>query len=231
MATVEIKLTQGKVALIDEADLPLVSQYKWHAAERENTWYAATSAMRRRTGECIYLHRLIAGATADQDVDHKDGDGLNCQRDNLRPCTNAQNRRNMRVCRGESKYKGVAVAKGNSTRKWSAYIWFENRKIGLGNYETEAEAARAYNAAALTYHGEFACLNKISGMSYEESVTPPVRNRRAGRPPVSRDGAGPVAPSAGGDAVVSQSNRGLRTVQREHVRAVAERSPGEHAAL
>jgi hypothetical protein len=180
--TIEIPLTQGKVALIDAEDLALVEQYLWHACERERTWYAATSANRRKTGECIYLHRLILEAKSNEHVDHRNGDGLDCRRANLRLCTNAENRRNMRKSRGKSRFKGVCPCASNTNRKWEAYIWLNNKKIPLGTYATEEEAARAYNAAALHYHAEFANLNTIPGLSHEESVVPPVRNRKPGRP-------------------------------------------------
>jgi hypothetical protein len=118
----------------------------------------------------------------DEHIDHINGNGLDCRRENMRVCTNAENRRNMRKTRGASRFKGVAKCRTNANRIWHAYIWFNNRKINLGCYPTEEEAARAYNAAALQYHGEFACLNEIPGLTYEESTTAPVRNRRPGRP-------------------------------------------------
>lgn len=182
IVAIEIPLTQGKVALIDAENLQLVGQYQWHACDRGQTWYAATSAVRRRSGECIYLHRLIMDAGPNEHVDHRNGDGLDCRRENMRLCTNAENRRNTRKTRGRSRFKGVCPCRTNSRRIWEAYIWHNNRKIGLGNYETEEEAARAYNAAALQYHGEFAHLNVIPGLSHEESVVAPVRNRKPGRP-------------------------------------------------
>lgn len=181
MSEVEIPLTQGKVALIDAEDTERVLKYQWHACHRPPNWYAATSAERRR-GRVIYLHRLITNAKKGEHVDHINGDGLDCRRENLRICTNAENRRNMRVQRGESRFKGVARCRTSATRVWEAYIWFNNRKIALGNYETESEAARAYNAAALKYHRDFACLNEIPEHTYEESITPPIRNRKPGRP-------------------------------------------------
>lgn len=71
----------------------------------------------------------------------------------------------------------------NANRNWEAYIWVNNKKRGLGNYPTEEEAARAYNAAAIVEYGDFARLNFIPGLTYEESIDPPVRNMRRGRPP------------------------------------------------
>lgn len=179
MNIVEIPLTQGKVARIDEADAELVGRYKWHAVYRRQTWYAATSAELRK-GRSIYMHRFIMGAEAEH-VDHRDHDGLNNTRKNLRVCSNAENRRNTQKTRGAAKYKGVSQDKRQPGRPWSAYIWKDNRKISLGSYETQEEAARAYNAAAIRHHGEFASLNVIEGMAYEESITAPVRNRKPGR--------------------------------------------------
>lgn len=181
MASVLIPLTQGKFATIDEADVELVSQYRWHACDRGRTFYAATSRDRRSTGEVIYLHRLLAKPNPDQHVDHINGDGLDCRRANLRLCTDAENRRNMRKTRGASRFKGVSVDPRQPGKPWCASIHYENKKVSLGSYETEVEAARAYNAAAVELHGQFANLNVIAGMTYEESILAPARNRRPGR--------------------------------------------------
>jgi hypothetical protein len=181
--SVEIPLTQGKVALIDAEDAARVLQYRWHVAQRPPNCYAATSTERRRGHRAIYLHRLIVNAKLGEHVDHINGNGLDCRRENLRICTNAENRRNMRISRGESQYKGVARSHKNGSRYWEAYIWKDNKKINLGWYHTEEEAARAYNAVALTFHNEFACLNQIPGLTYEESIVAPLRNRKRGRPP------------------------------------------------
>ncbi len=130
---IEIPLTQGKVALIDTEDFPRVNQFEWHASRRDRLWYAASSALRRRNGACLYLHRLIMNAGPGQHVDHRNGDGLDCRRENLHLCSNAENRRNMRKTRGGSRFKGVCRCRDNATRIWEAYIWFENKKIPLGN--------------------------------------------------------------------------------------------------
>lgn len=183
MSSVLIPLTKGKFATIDESDLQLVSQFVWHTADRGRTCYAATSRDRRSTGEAIYLHRLIANPGPGQHVDHINGNGLDCRRENLRLCTNAENRRNMRKTRGESRFKGVSIDPRQPGRPWCSYINHENRKISLGSYESETEAARAYNAAAVELHGQFANLNVIEGLTHEESIIAPARNRRPGRRP------------------------------------------------
>ncbi|MEQ8785128.1 MAG: HNH endonuclease [Pirellulaceae bacterium] len=182
MSVVEIPLTQGKVALIDAEDAERVQTYKWHACRREPNWYAGTSAERRRGNNMIYLHRLVANAKRGEHVDHINGNGLDCRRENLRICTNAENRRNTRSRRGSSPFKGVSINRKNGQRVWHAAISVNDKTISLGSYYTEAEAARAYNAAAFQYYGEFACLNEIEGLTHEESIVPPVRNRKPGRP-------------------------------------------------
>lgn len=182
----EILLTKGMVAIIDAADLPLVVEYAWHATVHDRTRYAASSQLRRVTGEVVYMHRLIVGAGPEDDVDHRDHNGLNNRRENIRLCTNAQNRRNMQKTRGVSRYKGVSPSSpkrnAKGTRPWSATIHHEDQQIHLGAYQTEAEAARAYNAAAVRFYAEFAHLNVIEGLSREESIIPPARNRKPGRP-------------------------------------------------
>lgn len=182
MSTVSIPLTRGKFAIVDASDADAVNAYAWHAAERLGTTYAACSSLRRSGGPVLYLHRLLMKPAEGQHVDHVNGDGLDCRRENMRLCTNAENRRNMRIKRGVSQYKGVSANRTNSRRCWEAYVFFENRKIHLGSYETEQEAARAYNAAAIEFHQEFAKLNVIEGLTDEESRIPPVRNRKPGRP-------------------------------------------------
>lgn len=93
-------------------------------------------------------------------IDHRDGDGLNNQRHNLRPATTRQNGQNRRkVAAASSAFKGVSFHLRD--RKWQARIKVSAARIQLGYFESEADAARAYNAAALKYFGEFASLNVI----------------------------------------------------------------------
>lgn len=181
MAIVEIPLSKDKIALIDAPDVSLVSMYTWYAADRGGRWYAASSSV-KRSSSILYLHRVIMAAPEGMHVDHINGNGLDCRRANMRLATNTENRHNMRAQGGVSRYKGVAFNRINANRKWEAYIWVNNKKRGLGNYPTEEEAARAYNAAAIVEYGDFARLNFIPGLTYEGSISPPVRNVSRGRP-------------------------------------------------
>jgi len=161
----EISLTKGKVAIIDAVDLPVVSQLSWYASIRkykykENTYAAAWGGL-IGIKRIIWLHRLLLGILDRPEVeaDHRDGDGLNNRRSNLRICTRAQNARNGRA-RAGSGFKGVYFHhKGN--RPWRATIHVDNRQIILGDFANPQDAAHAYNVAALSHYGEFANLNII----------------------------------------------------------------------
>jgi AP2 domain. len=154
---IEIPLTRGLVARIDDQDYALVSRYKWHAVKPNDTFYAAT----RITDEngrsiYVYMHRFILGLThRSEQADHEDGNGLNNTRLNLRPCNNTQNSRNaVRSKRNTSGFKGVTFDKGHG--KWRAQIGVNRKVKYLGLFDTPEEAFAARCTAATHFHGEFA---------------------------------------------------------------------------
>jgi hypothetical protein len=161
----EIPLTQGKIAVIDDADWELVAPFKWYAQKAPNgRWYARTSAWNpeTRTTSKLPMHRLLLGVTGyETKVDHRDGDGLNNRRSNIRACTNAENIRNRPKdsVPTSSRYKGVTWSKPN--QRWFASICFEGQQIHLGSFRVEEDAARAYNEAATRLFGDFARLNEL----------------------------------------------------------------------
>lgn len=111
------------------------------------------------------MHRLILGLQLGdkRECDHRDGNGLNNQRSNLRVCTRAQNNRSGRKLRGgTSKYKGVCWHRHR--HKWMSYIRLNGKQTFLGYFNLEADAARTYDVAALKYFGEFALTNKMLGL-------------------------------------------------------------------
>ena len=181
MGTTEIKVIGRNSSYelsvtIDEADLELIGQYKWHRLIGRHTTYVAAADKNRKT---VYLHRLIMGlmdAPRSECVDHIDGNGLNNSRTNLRVTDNRGNQANARKhlsAKGSSPYKGVRYNTCNKTKPWVAYITLpapanpcsDNKRRGktkyLGSYRTQEEAATAYNIAAMALFGEYAKLNDI----------------------------------------------------------------------
>jgi hypothetical protein len=155
----EIKLTQDKVALVDDEDFEELNKYKWHASRAK----LGVDKFRPRRNDGIYMSRYIMKAKKEELVDHKNRDDLDCQRHNMRICTKSQNMANQVAHKHTSKYKGVTPANKNkyTWNKWVANIRKDNKPIYLGSYYTEKEAALAYNKKAKELFGEFAVLNIV----------------------------------------------------------------------
>ena len=165
---VEIQLSQGQVAIIDAEDSRRVLRYRWYAhkdKKANGSWYAWTKTRKRKIGlrRRVKLHRFILLAPEDIEVDHVDGDGLNNRRCNLRLATRKQNRSNTGpLPNSSSGFKGVTWEKPRSRNArgyWRAQIKQNGRNRHLGQFQTEEEAAAAYDAAASKAFGEFAWLN------------------------------------------------------------------------
>lgn len=145
---------------IDTKDYPLVKNYRWcvETSKKGNAYYAVTEV--RKSGIRLKMHRLICPNPKGQ-VEHKNLNGLDNRRTNLRPSTQAQNCANKKLYRNNSSgYKGIYQ---NRSGSWGARIVFtedgEQRTIRLGSYGTKIKAALAYDRGAKKYHGEFAFLN------------------------------------------------------------------------
>jgi hypothetical protein len=106
----------------------------------------------------LRMHNVIMSFLEGYEIDHKDGDGLNNQRYNLRVTTHTQNMKNQRLrSNNTSGYKGVTWHKGAG--KWYAQIQVDGKRTYLGLFTILEDAARAYDTAALEHYGEFARLN------------------------------------------------------------------------
>lgn len=153
----EIVLAKGRgVAVVDDADAPLVTRYRWHLHTEGYAEGAIPTG--RRGARSVLMHRLIMGVPIGVQVDHRDGNRLNNQRGNLRVCGNAQNAKNRRgVANRTSRFKGVHF--DQQTGKWRALIMVNRRTVSCGRHRSEEDAARAYDEAAKRLHGEFARLN------------------------------------------------------------------------
>lgn len=147
-----------KIVLIDDEDYDKIKDFRWRVNldKRSGVFYVRTGRIK-----VICLHRYLLNCPKNMVVDHKNHNGLDNKKINLRICTNAENSKNKeKYKRGAtSKYKGVHW--GKDRNKWRASIKSDNRVIMIGQFDDEKKAAEAYNEAAIKYHGEFANLNKI----------------------------------------------------------------------
>lgn len=150
-----IRLTQGFIAAVDDVDFPLVAGFNWCAQLKDKSIYAVTKGS-------LYMHTLLMQPTNGYEVDHRDYNGLNNTRRNLKNVTKSENVRRRRASSfASSPYKGVR--KRSST--WTAQLTRQDRtQLYIGTFTSEDEAALAYNAFALAEFGEDIYLNKVPRM-------------------------------------------------------------------
>ena len=151
-----IALINGGEALVDDEDFDRLNFYQWH----NNKGYAYRHEYRKGKKKGIFMHREIMRPPDSLEVDHKYGNTLDNRKANLRLCTHRENMQNQKKVAGcSSRYKGVTWHKQMS--KWMARIYCNYKPIQLGYFDSEVEAARKYNEAALSLYGAFARLNII----------------------------------------------------------------------
>lgn len=159
----QIPLTQGKVAIVDDADYEWLNQWKWFygkSSSAQGTGYARRWDSSSEKRVLVNMHRVILNAPENFTVDHCDHNGLNNQRSNLRLATTGENNRNTRShIDSTSKYKGVHYC--NTRHQWVATIGHNRKRKIIGYFETEIAAASAYNQHASRLHGDFAMLNNL----------------------------------------------------------------------
>lgn len=169
MKTIIIKSKRygEKECLLDDEDFDVVNKWRWKLLISYNSMYAVRNATYtisrgKYIQKVILMHRLILNLN-DKNilVDHKDQNGLNNQKDNLRTCTKAENNRNIKSHR-DSTSKYLGVCRDSARRKWKAGITFKKKLINIGRFESEEAAALAYNEKAKELFKEFASLNIIT---------------------------------------------------------------------
>lgn len=155
-----VELTKGLWAAIDLADVPLVAGYAWQAVMDKGGGFRARGMV---DGEEWPMHRFIIGERDPSVyIDHRDTDGLNNRRYNLRRSTPMQNSRNQGKRRHNTTgFKGVFLDKRaiGRPKPWTSSIQIGGRLKWLGSFAEKEEAALAYDAAARLHHGAFARLN------------------------------------------------------------------------
>jgi len=160
----KIPLTLNKYAQIDEEDYHLVKNYAWTASSSRNVRYYARTFIKSDDGTkkntSLFLQHLIVGAPpAGMRLFFKDGNPLNCQKSNLEFVTFGQashsHYQKNKLCRNaKENFRGVAVS-------YTARIGYNNKSIVLGTFDSELEAALAYNQKAKELFGEKAVLNPV----------------------------------------------------------------------
>lgn len=163
MQQIELK-NKGTFALVDDDIYAAIHRMKWWQSAQG---YACTTFWEQGKSTNVLMHRMIMQIKGHEikglSIDHINHNPLDNRVDNLRVCTQSQNSANSRKSKDiatYSQYKGVSFRKDNG--RWIATIRVRRKQIHLGYFDSEAEAAAAYNQAALKYFGEFAHLNTIS---------------------------------------------------------------------
>lgn len=154
-------------AIIDEQDFDRINQYKWHSVDVDGSGriYAACSIK----GKTTYMHRMVMGAQAGEEIDHIDRNGLNNSRQNLRFVTSSQNKLNQsKRSDNTSGHKGISWCPDRE--KYQVYINIDRKRKSLGRYKTLEEAIYVRDQAAKAHYGEYAREN--SSLSEEAQIEP-----------------------------------------------------------
>lgn len=148
----KILLTKGKFALVDDRDFEFLNQWRWQYT-RNSRGYGY--AMRSEKGRTIRMHRQILKAKVGDIIDHRNGNGLDNQRENIRFCSRSQNAMNRKIQKNNtSLVPGVWFKKKN--KSWEVGIKINRKYVYLGLFKEKKEAIRVRLQAVRKYFGDFA---------------------------------------------------------------------------
>jgi hypothetical protein len=155
----EIKLTQGKIALVDDDDFEWLNQWKWHYSKTKTSSCVRRSVWKNPDER---MHRLIMGLKSSdkREVDHINGNPLDNRRENLRICNKAQNQWNAKI-RKDNKTGFRGVRYRPEIDKYISQIKLNKQCYYLGCYSNKIDAAIAYNNFAIKHRGSFAKINIV----------------------------------------------------------------------
>ena len=167
----EIKLTQNKVALVDDENFEYLNQFKWYTARNGRTWYARRHASRiNGKQKLIQMHRIIINAPKHLQVDHVNGDGLDNRKENLRLCTHQENHFNIKNTHKNNKLRTKGITWHKTIKKFRAQIMINKKAIHLGYFNVMGDADSAYRIAEEKYFGKFA-------RKYLNTVSPRIKSK------------------------------------------------------
>jgi hypothetical protein len=155
----KIYLGQDEYTIVEPVDYYEFGKFNWIFIRCDKKPYAVSEfKIGRVKTKRMYLHRAIMRAPKRKLVDHRNGDGLDNRRANLRLATHAQNAKNRKKRKNaSSRFIGVYLEK--RTGRWQTKIYFRGKPISLGCFDSQIDAAKAYDEAARKYHKDFARLN------------------------------------------------------------------------
>ena len=155
-----IALGHWRYAIVDTEDLRRLSRFRWCTSKKSKKSSKPLIYAHRNDGDkIVYMHREVLSEVllvdASKEIDHINGNSLDNRKTNLRVCTRRQNAQNLRKGKGySSRFKGVCWSK--NTGKWRARIDHSDKQIHLGYFESESQAAKAYDEKAKELFGKFA---------------------------------------------------------------------------
>ncbi len=154
-----IPLGEGRFTIVEPGDFYRLNKYRWIADGIGESIYAVRNIISaNESPKFMRMHREIMNNPKGFLVDHINCNGLDNRRANLRLATYSQN-----ACNNRKRKNTTSVFRGVSfhTQKqcWGVHLQHQKKRLFLGYFDNEIEAAKTYDAAAKKYHGEFARLN------------------------------------------------------------------------